>query len=134
MSCGDDSDGGRSRRPADSPARSPCSGAVPAAIGPVRQLSLCPAYRAGKGKQVERRSIAFLPGRPMFRSWRARDPISEVRCVSGLMTMLLPIFFAYLLHLLTLGIGQYLPYIVARLAALNRQVGHQVAALSCQCP
>ena len=48
--------------------------------------------------------------------------------------MLMPIFFAHLLHLLTLGIGQYLAYIIARLAALNGQVGHQVAALSCQCP
>ena len=104
-----------------------------AGTGPVRQRSLCPAYQAGKGKQVERRSIAFLPGHPMLRSSCARDPVSEIRCVSGLMTMLLPRFFAHLLHLFTLGIGQYLPYIIAHLGTLNRQVGHQVAALSCQC-
>lgn len=86
-----------------------------------------------KGSRLSADQIAFLPGRPMFRRWRARAPISRGRCISGFMTMLMPIFFAHLLHLFTLGIGQYLAYIVAHLGALNRQVGHQVAALSCQC-
>ena len=43
--------------------------------------------------------------------------------------MLLPILLAHLFHLLPLGIGQHVIYIIACPAALNGQVGNQITPL-----